>query len=126
MRQLHKYIILQLFVLFISSQVIEYQWNRLDSNNLSKSLNSRAMEYFSANVVNVNDDSANGRAENSDNDTTKNEDLELEEELDDCDPFKAYTSDFFGYVHMTDCSIDYQEQYTLQFRPEIIPPPPKA
>lgn len=125
MSQLHKYIVLQLFVLFIASQVIDYQWNRLHSDNLSSSLNSDAIEYFSANLVDVDDTSAKGRSEDNDNDTTKNEDLELEEEPDDCDPFKSYTNDFFGYVRMT-YSIDYKEQYTEQFHPEIVPPPPRA
>ena len=60
------------------------------------------------------------------NETKESANVELEEEIDDSQQPSCYTIHFFQYKRSTICLADYKEQYTLQFHPETLPPPPKA
>jgi hypothetical protein len=126
--QSKNYIILQLLCLISVVQLISYQFDNANSNieNRLAGFDFTTPEYVFERDVEKYLHNNNQTSENSDNNTCKDNILELEEEIDDCQRPEIYNHYIFGYAYATNYSIDYKEEYTLQFRPEIIPPPPKA
>ena len=128
MNRLKEHMILQLLCIISVIQLFSYQVDDTNSNkeNVFSNFGYIKSEYVIERDVEKHLPIDNQTSKNSDDNTRKDNALELEEEIDDCRQPEFYSHYIFGYACTKTYSIEYKEEYTLQFRPEIIPPPPKA
>jgi hypothetical protein len=123
--QLKKYVIYQLFGVIILLQVTGcYTSRSLISNvkNLSSSHLGCFIDDLSDNCFNI----ANGKTDNSQDAPNTSNNIELEEEQDDCYSYRIYTIGVSEHHLVVSYSINHIEQYSAQYHPDIVPPPPKA
>jgi hypothetical protein len=95
-------------------------------DNVSEDLSYNDMESVVEIVLEDVLDIKDAIAEHDENDTEDDSSLNLKKEIVYYHRTKVEKNTVFDDGFHITVSTDYQEQYTSQFHPEIVPPPPKA
>ncbi len=128
MQGFRQHIIFRLFWLFMAVHILNCSVDSPDSqlDNVSEDLSYNDMESVVEIVLEDVLDIKDAIAEHDENDTEDDNSLNFKKEIVYYHRTKVEKNTAFEFGLKITVTTDYKEQYTSQFHPEIVPPPPKA
>jgi hypothetical protein len=128
MQAFKKSLVFRIFWLFMAIHIFNLSVDSRDARpyyepeDLSINDLESVAEILLEQVLNIN----NAFAEHDESDCEDGGSIEIKKEILICNKFRFECIRFFKYNLRLMYSANYLEQYSSQFHPEIVPPPPKA